>query len=424
MTLQLVAIGIFVAAFAIATLRNVHLGVTMFAAACGVGIWLARMPLRDVIGGFPISIMILLAGVTYFFAIAQENDTVDRLIEAVLGRVGHIAALLPFVFFALTAALSAMGSPIGSLVICAVAMPVARKHAIDPVLMGVAIGTGQSAGGFAPTSLFGIVTYGTAHQANIPLNPFTLFGIAVAVNVVLITAAFFIFGGRELLRRRAVPATSGPDVVLPLPARGPWQPSQIATVVAMLGLVATIIGASLAGLNPDIGVLCFVFGAALAFVDPKRGMAAVNRIDWSTVLLVGGVITFVGVLQTMGSVDLLGQTASKVGVPMFAALVLCAIGGLVSAFASTTGILAALVPLALPLVASGNVAGWALISALGVCSSIVDVSPYSTTGATILATAHEQDRPRLRSYLMRWGLAMVVIGPILLVGLLVLPNSM
>ena len=423
MTLQLVAIGIFVAAFAIATLRNVHLGVTMFAAACGVGIWLARMPLRDVIGGFPISIMILLAGVTYFFAIAQENDTVDRLIEAVLGRVGHVAALLPFVFFALTAALSAMGSPIGSLVICAVAMPVARKHAIDPVLMGVAIGTGQSAGGFAPTSLFGIVTYGTAHQANIPLNPFTLFGIAVAVNVVLISAAFFIFGGRELLRRRAVPVTSGPEVALRLPARGPWQPSQIATVVAMLGLVATIIGASLAGLNPDIGVLCFVFGAALAFVDPKRGMAAVNRIDWSTVLLVGGVITFVGVLQTMGSVDLLGQTASKVGVPMFAALVLCAIGGLVSAFASTTGILAALVPLALPLVASGNVAGWALISALGVCSSIVDVSPYSTTGATILATAHEQDRPRLRSYLMRWGLSMVVVGPILLVGLLVLPNS-
>jgi hypothetical protein len=126
----------------------------------------------------------------------------------------------------------------------------------------------------------------------------------------------------------------------------------------------------------------------------------------------------------MGAVELLGQTASRIGTPILASLVLCAIGGLVSAFASTTGILAALVPLALPLVASGNVAGWALISALGVCSSIVDSSPYSTTGATVLATAHEQDRPRLRSMLMRWGMAMVVIGPILLVGLLVLPNSL
>ena len=95
MGLQLTAIGIFVATFAIATLRNVHLGITMFAAACGAGVWLAHMPLKDVVEGFPISIMVLLVGVTYFFAIAQANETVDRMIEMVLGRVGHIAALLP-----------------------------------------------------------------------------------------------------------------------------------------------------------------------------------------------------------------------------------------------------------------------------------------------------------------------------------------
>src|SRR5918994_1453152 len=115
MTGQLLAIGIFIATFALAGVRRVHLGVLMFAVACGVGIWIAKLPLRDVIDGFPVSIMILLAGVTYFFAI--------------------------------TAVLSAMGSPIGSLVTCAIAMPVAHRHRIDPVLMGIAIGTGQSAGG-------------------------------------------------------------------------------------------------------------------------------------------------------------------------------------------------------------------------------------------------------------------------------------
>ena len=167
MTAQLLAIGIFIATFALAGARRVHLGVLMLPVACVVGIWLAKLGLRDVIDGFPVSIMILLAGVTYFFGIAQANDTVDRLIEAALGRVGSRVALLPFVFFALTALLSAMGSPIGSLVTCAIAMPVAYRHRVDPVLMGIAIGTGQSAGGFAPTTLFGIVTYGTAHQAGI-----------------------------------------------------------------------------------------------------------------------------------------------------------------------------------------------------------------------------------------------------------------
>ena len=47
MPLQLAAIGIFIAVFAIATLRNAHLGIVMFGAACGVGLWLADMPLAS-----------------------------------------------------------------------------------------------------------------------------------------------------------------------------------------------------------------------------------------------------------------------------------------------------------------------------------------------------------------------------------------
>ena len=44
--------------------------------------------------------------------------------------------------------------------------------------MAVAINAGISAGGLAPTSLFGIVTNTTARQAGIDLNPFTLLAAA------------------------------------------------------------------------------------------------------------------------------------------------------------------------------------------------------------------------------------------------------
>lgn len=190
----------------------------------------------------------------------------------------------------------------------------------------------------------------------------------------------------------------------------------------MAGLVASVIALALFGLDPDIGVLCFAFAAVMTLVDPKTGKTAVAKIDWSTVLMVGGIITFVGVLQKMGAVELLGDAASQIGSPLIAALVICLIGGLVSAFASTTGMLAALVPLAIPLVASGDIAGWALIAALGVCSSIVDVSPFSTVGATLVATVDEDERPRINQLLTRWGMSMVVIGPLGLVGALVLPT--
>ena len=84
--------------------------------------------------------------------------------------------------------------------------------------------------------------------------------------------------------------------------------------------------------------------------------------------------------------------------------------------------LAALVPLAIPLVSGGDLAGWAVIAALGVCSSIVDVSPFSTVGATVVSTVDEAERPRASAVLTKWGLSMVVIGPVLTIGALVVPS--
>lgn len=209
-----------------------------------------------------------------------------------------------------------------------------------------------------------------------------------------------------------------------IPAQPSWNVVQIATALCMLGLVGAVIGLAAAGMEPDIGVLCFAFGAVMTLIDPATGKSAVAKIDWSTILMVGGIITFVGVLQEMGAVDLLGEAAAALGAPLIAAFVLCAIGGLISAFASTTGMLAALVPLAIPLVSGGDVTGWAVIAALGICSSIVDLSPFSTVGATVVATVDEPERPRITRALTWWGMSMVLIGPIVLVGGLVLPTSL
>ena len=455
MTAQIIALAIFIALFALGAIRGVHIGVLMFAGAAGTALLLTDMPLDDVVAGFPLSIMVLLAGVTLFFAIAQLNGTIDKLIDRALAKVGSNALLLPLVFFVITGAIASMGAPLAGLVMMPVGMQVARRYGVDYALMGLSMCFAIGAGGFAPTSLYGIVTYSTAHGAGIELNPFLLFGIAVVTYLLMLGFSYFVWGRRpkganataaahaaagsegSVLTRGGASTASvefgeGDDDDARFSAEdasaqaspastGPFTPEQIATVAAILVLLASVVVVAALGGDPDIGVLCFGLSAILLLLKPSRAKEAVVRIDWSTVLLVGGIITFVGVLETMGAVELLGDAAKALGSPLIAAFALCLVGGLVSAFASTTGILAALVPLALPLVADGSLPGWALIAALGVCSAVVDVSPFSTLGATVVATAPGEEKDRLTSVLMRFGMSMVVVGPVLLVGGLVVP---
>ncbi|UMP03405.1 SLC13 family permease [Amycolatopsis sp. EV170708-02-1] len=416
MTVQIVALTIFAAVFVIAEIRRTHIGIAMFAAAAAMGL-LAGVPLDDIVSGYPIDILILLVGVTFFFGIAKSNGTIERLVDRALVFVRGRTGALPVAFFVLTGLISAMGSPLGGLVMAPIGMSVAHRRGIDPMLMALAIGTGLSAGGFAPTSLFGIVTWGTADSAGIELDPLVLFAVAIGVNLLLLAAAYLMFGSRG--DRRTLP--SDDDVADPA-GIPPLRAIHVITAFAVLGLLAVVVVLALRDSRPDVGVLAFGFGAVLALIDPESGRTALKEIDWSTVLLVGGIITYVGVLQKIGAIDLLGDLASGPSAPIFAALVICAVSGLVSAFASTTGILAALVPLAIPLVQHGDLPGWALICALALCSSIVDISPFSTVGAALVATTVDPEaRPRVTALLTRYGLTMVVLGPVVLVGVLVLP---
>ena len=141
------AIAIFVAVFAIATFRDIHLGVLMLPAAVAVGVWLAGMPIRDILAGFPINILVLVGGVTYFFGIAQGNGTIDGVIQKLIAGAGDRRALLPYLIFLITAGVASMGSSQAGYVMIPLAMAAARRSAVDPMLMGIALNSGMRPAG-------------------------------------------------------------------------------------------------------------------------------------------------------------------------------------------------------------------------------------------------------------------------------------
>ena len=83
-----------------------------------------------IIAGFPGDLFVTLVGITYLFAIAQKNGTIDWLVHQAVRAVGGRIAAIPWIMFGVAAALTAVGavSPGG------LRHPGARRAAIRPGL--------------------------------------------------------------------------------------------------------------------------------------------------------------------------------------------------------------------------------------------------------------------------------------------------
>ncbi|WP_420111677.1 SLC13 family permease, partial [Pseudactinotalea sp.] len=298
-------------------------------------------------------------------------------------------------------------------------------------------------GALAPTSIVGITVMSVARSADIPYNPALMFALSIGINALVVAVAFFMFGGRELIERtRAAGAGGGAEGVVGADGSGagggvavdqrtdaptkterkPLTAMQLLVLVSIPLLIVSFFLLTLAEVDINLGVVALVIAVAIALIDPKIGKSAMKRIDWNTILLLGGIITYVGVLTRLGAIDQLGEAARSVSSPLVAAFVICVIAALVSAFASTIGIIGALVPLAVPLlVPGGGLEMTGFIYALAISASLVDCAPFGTTGATIVASTVEEHRARVNRNLTRWGLSMVIIGPVVTLATMVVP---
>ena len=129
-------------------------------------------------------------------------------------------------------------------------------------------------------------------------------------------------------------------------------------------------------------------------------------------LLVCGIVTYVAVLQRVGTVDAIGHAIAGLGAPSLGALLLCAVGALTSAFASSAGILGAMMMLAVPFIAQGGVNATGFVLALAVSATVVDSRPFSTAGALVVANTQADERERVYRALLIWGAAMVLTAPL------------
>lgn len=461
MSIPVIAFAVLVAAFLWGSLTAVNAGLIALVAAFVVGTLVADLDVATVIDQFPAGLFFILAGATLLFSIVRLTGTIDLLArwaeQAARGR----RPLVPVLMFLLTAVLASAGAftPAAVAIVAPVALNLGARYGISRLAMGLVIVQGANAGAFSPVNPFGIVSNkilrdaGQSGSLQLYLNCF----VFNAVLAVLAFAAVQLVLGRRTASTGATgsagaPEDSRPDAgtgARPAPAAGvsggggasaaadptDAPPEDARTSVAVVERTAPGAGVAapvtltpmraltLAGLvgllvltlgfKVDVGVAALGISLVLLAVRPSLQKPAIDAMPWSAILLVTGIVTYVGVLDEIGAIDALERAIAGFGSGSVATLVTSYVVAAVSAFASTTGTLGAISPVVVPLAADPTLSGVGVVSAISVASSVVDISPMSTTGALLMANAEgNQERAFFRALLI-WAILMIAVIPAL-----------
>lgn len=453
MSMSLIAFAVLIVAFAIGSFTRINAGLIATVAAFGVGTLLAGLPIADVIAQFPSGLFFILVGATLLFAIVRINGTIDLLAYWAERLAGDRKILVPILMFLLTAVLASAGAftPAAIAIVAPVALALGMRFGISTLAMGLVVVQGANAGAFSPVNPFGVLANVMLDDAGASADSLKLYLYCFIFNAILAAIAYVLV--QSIMRRRDLKKTHEPEPArtgVDSPAADPVElssrsvdagaesqpagtrarsdtalatpetpvatgPVKVAVtpmrVLTLLGIVGLLILTTVVGL--DVGVASLVIALALICVDPGVQKPAVENMPWSAIVLVTGIVTYVGMLEEMGALEELQAGIASLGNSSAAALITSYVVAIVSAFASTTGTLGVISPIVTPIAIDPLLTPIGVVTAIAISSSVVDVSPMSTSGALLMASAQPKDERLFFRALLLWAIAMIAIVPLL-----------
>jgi len=392
-------------AIALSMTARVNVGLLSIALAWIIGVYAARMKADAVIAGFPATLFITLAGVTFLFAIAKANGTLDLLARRATILVRGNAGVLPLLFFVLACVLSTIGpGAVASVALVApIAMPAGAAAGVPHLLSAIMIGTGANAGNLSPISAVGAMVNGIMARIGMPGHEWKVWAANFLAHALVALVAYLLFGGVRLFRAGATIAV---DAAAPHFDRRNW----LTIGVTGAWMLAVVVG------RVNVGLAAFAAGALLVVAGVAEERDVITRIPLDIILMVTGVTMLVAVLETTGGMDLFTGMIARVATPATLDGVIAFVTGVISTYSSTSGVvLPAFLPMVPGLVRqTGGGDPLAVALSINVGSALVDVSPLSTLGALCVAAVADRAEARdLFRTLLIWGLSMAVAGALL-----------
>ncbi|MFF7798683.1 SLC13 family permease [Streptomyces olivaceus] len=441
MSMADVSVVVLVALFAATLLPRFNLGLAALPAAFLVGLAADRTA-DEVTAFFPADFFVLIVGITALFAVAQLNGTLDWLLDGMLRLVGGRVLLVALVPFLIGAVLTAIGTlpAAATAVVAPVALGLAARYGISPLVAAVLGITGIISGLLSPLAVYGTSArrLGDTLEIGLPDSAPVVFflgglvaGLVVAAGCLLVglrtgavprgrvsptaprTTPTTFAAGRAQAGPETGPGTAskaGPETESEAEATGRAVSPAAARVLTLTCLAAVVVLS--VGFDANIGYLGLTAAVVQQIVLRLEPGEIVSRIPWNIVLLVGGLLTYVGLMQDLGAFARISDLLRVEGAPLLSLLVLCYIAGITSFAASSIAVFATTMPLVPAVVAEGASPVGAVL-AVALASILVDINPLGITGGLILGAARPDDRPRLFRHLLTYGAVSVVVGPAL-----------
>lgn len=371
---------IFVIAVGVYTKKNI--GIISLAVAIVLGM-IGGMSSNDVISGFPTSLFLNLFGMFFFFAIAQNNGSLELLSKKLFVSFDRYAVVYPLIVFIVSALITVVdpGGLTGYVVLPAITMSVGYQMGYNPIMIGVLTIFGANATLMTPVGVFGNTANLIVNDAGFPnyatqilLNGAIMFSIAGILVYI---------GFRGWKRNQLADGTislEGHAGPIKLPA---FNSQQKLTLLMLILMILAIMF-----LKTHAGLTALVFSIILLLAKAADEKDAFLGVPWETIFLCIGIGNLLSVIDTMGGLTLLDSMLSSISTKWTLAPLLGITSSIMSFFSLA---IAGPIPTLIPSIDVLNLSNGNTFMDIELISTVINggftaaISPLSLGGAMVLA---------------------------------------
>ena len=372
MGMQILALACLIGAIVLGFVKKVNVGIVCLGLALILG-KIGGISDGDIYAGFPYKLFCTLLGTMLFFSLLQQNGTLEKISQKLIGLCGKNTFLVPVIIYIVSYLLSAAGP--GAISVQSVTVLFAVSLAVQmnasPVLMGAMAILGAVGGTASPIALTGIIVEELLLEMDITGMGMPIFlGVSLA-NFTCAVVTYVVLGGYKI---RQAPGTVQKTVEK-------FDGKQIMSLIAILVMVVLVVGFAF-----DVGLVCLTLALILILLGAADEKKAIKMIPWGTLLLIAGVV-LMSITETLGGIQLLSDILASFMNTRTAAPLMGLTGGIMSWFSSANGVVfPTLIPTVPDVAAQVGGASIVQMTAAIVCSATVaGISPMSTGGSLVMA---------------------------------------